>query len=239
MPPSSGSHEFSSGIHHVDGPVVADEEQLPRDPMEALDKLTQLNGSSPSASAHACGAISLVGAMLATAGYTGLVDLAERIADELDDEKRIELTRLAQVITGGGPDATYGALADYAILLYRRYRGMDGGMEYRKLLHLMQRAGFTAPHLPNDDDLARTLSRKGECWPAKISIFGDQGDHWILVGRDARGLFIFDPYPREDGSQLIRPGEADWKRYVEAIGKDEAGRNTIGFLPAVSSSDGA
>jgi hypothetical protein len=231
MSPPSGSNEFSSSISHVDWPVVADEERLPRDPMEALDKLTQLNGSSPSASAHACGAVSLVGAMLATSGYAGLVELAEKIGDELDDEKRNELTRLAQAIAGSGTESTYGALANYAILLYRRYRGMDGGMEYRKLLHLMQRAGFSPPRRANDDDIARTLERKGECWPAKISIFADQGDHWILVGRDARGLFVFDPYPREDGSQLIRPGESDWKRYVEAIGKDEAGQNTIGFLP--------
>ncbi|MRG90719.1 hypothetical protein [Polyangium spumosum] len=232
MCPASGSNEFPSGIHHVDAPIVGDEERLPRDPMAALDKLTQLNGSSPSASAHACGAVSLVGAMLATAGYAGLVDLAERIGDELADERREELERLARAIAGGGPDATYGALADYALLIYRRYRGMDGGMEYRKFLHLMQRAGFSPPRRASDDDVARTLAQRGECWPAKISIFGDQGDHWILVGRDARGLFVFDPYPRDDGSQIIRPGEADWKRYVEAIGEDEAGRNTIGFLPA-------
>jgi len=232
MCPSSGSNEFSSGILHVDIPVVGDEERLPRDPMEALDKLTQLNGSSPSASAHACGAVSLVGAMLATAGYEGLVELAARIGDELDDDKREALTGFARGIADGGAGATYGALADYAMVLYRRYRGMDGGMEYKKLLHLMQRAGFSPPRASSDDDIARTLGRKGECWPAKISIFGDEGDHWILVGRDARGLFVFDPYPRDDGSQIIRPGEVDWKRYVEAIGKDEAGRNTIGFLPA-------
>ena len=100
--------------------------------------------------------------------------------------------RLVGFVSGMGvatADATYGALADYAIVLYRRYRGMDGGMEYRKLLHLMQRAGFSAPRLQNDDDLARTLDRKGECWPAKISIFGDEGDHWILVGRD---IFLHD-----------------------------------------------
>ncbi len=233
MAPSSGSNDASSTITHVDWPVVGDEERLPGNPMEALDKLTQLNGSSASAGAHACGAVSIVGAALATQGYAGLVELAKRLEDELDDDKRTELERLARVITGGGEDATYGALADYAILIYRRYRGMDGGMEFTKLLHLMQRAGFSPPRTAHDDDIGRTLGRAGQCWPAKISIFGDEGDHWIMVGRDARGLFVFDPYPRDDGSQIIRPGEVDWKRYVEAIGKDEAGRNTIGFLPAV------
>jgi hypothetical protein len=228
MAPSDAS---SGGIAHVDWPVVADEERLPRDPMAALDKLTQLNGSSASQGPHACGAVSIVGATLAMRGYTGLLGLVDRIADELADDTLAELGRLAKAVTSDGEEATFGALADFAITLHRRYRGMDGGMAFDKLLHLMKRVGFEPPRATNDDDLGRTLSRAGQCWPAKISIFGDEGDHWILVGRDGRGLFVFDPYPRDDGSQIIRPGEVDWKRYVEAIGKDEEGRNTIGFLP--------
>ncbi len=227
----SGQSVTSSDIAHVDGPVVGDEEPLPRDAMAALDKLTQLNGSSNSAGAHACGAVSLVGATLAVHGYAGLTALAEALAEELSDDKRGELERLAKEINSGGAGATFGALADYAIVIYRRYRGMDGGIDYQKLKHLMGRAGFSAPNSTNDDDVGRTLSKAGQCWPAKISIFGNDGDHWILVGRDARGNFVFDPYPRDDGSQIIRPGEVDWKRYVDAIGKDEDGKNTIGFLP--------
>lgn len=230
---SSGSVTSSDadGIVHVDWPVVGDEEQLPADPMAALDKLTQLNGSSTSAGAHACGAVSLVGATLAVHGYAGLRRLVDAIAEELSDDTRNALERLADEIGAGGAGATFGVLADYAILIYRRYRGMDGGMDFRKLQHLMDRAGFVAPSTMNDDDIGRTIGKAGQCWPAKISIFGTDGDHWIMVGRDARGLFVFDPYPRDDGSQIIRPGEADWKRYVEAIGKDEQGKNTIGFLP--------
>lgn len=221
-----------STIAHVDFPNVSDDEPLPRDPMAALDKLTQLNGSSAMAGANACGAVSIVGATLAVHGYRGLATLAEKLSDELSDETRAELERLAGLVAEGGDGATYGALAEYAILLYRRYRGMDGGIDYKKLRHLMERAGFSPPRTTNDDDIGHTLARPGQCWPAKISIFdAEEGDHWILVGRDARGLFVFDPYPREDGSQIIRPGEADWKRYIEAIGKDEDGRDTIGFLP--------
>jgi len=227
------SSDASSGlIAHVDWPVVADEERLPRDPMAALDKLTQLNGSSMSAGPHACGAVSLVGATLAVHGYAGLLPLVGHLADEISDETRAELERLAKLIDSGSEGATFGALADFAIGIDRRYRGMDGGIDYLKLCHLMKRAGFEPPRAPNDDDIGRTLPRAGQCWPAKISIFADVGDHWILVGRDARGLFVFDPYPRDDSSQIIRPGEVDWKRYVEAIGKDEEGGNTIGFLPA-------
>lgn len=221
----------AAGIDYVDWPIWGDETPLPADPMAALDKLTQLNGSSASAGAHACGAVSLVGAVLAVHGYAGLGRLAHALADELSDETRGELERLAQEINGRGSSATYGSLADYAIVLYRRYRGMDGGIDYKKLQHLMGVAGFSPPNTMNDDDIARTVTKTGQCWPAKISIFSGEGDHWIMVGRDACGLFIFDPYPRADASQIIRPSEADWKRYVEAIGKDEDGQNTIGFLP--------
>jgi|GEM_PF-4413598 len=222
---------MSSGIEHVDWPIVGDEEPLPADPMAALDKLTQLNGSSASAGAHACGAVSLVGATLAVHGYAGLRRLVNAIEDELSDDTRSDFERLAGEIESGGSRATFGTLADYAILIYRRYRGMDGGIDYKKLQHLMGRAGFSPPNMLNDDDIARSVGKTGQCWPAKISIFGSDGDHWIMVGRDARGLFVFDPYPRNDGSQIIRPGEADWNRYVEAIGKDEYGENTVGFLP--------
>lgn len=221
----------ASGIDYVDWPVVGDEELLPADPMAALDKLTQLNGSSASAGAHACGAVSLVGATLAMHGYAGLGHLSAALADELSDDTRGELERLAGDIEARGSGATYGALADYALVIYRRYRGMDGGIDYTKLQHLMHTAGFSPPNVMNDDDITRTVVKTGQCWPAKISIFSDEGDHWIMVARDARGLFIFDPYPREDGSQIIRSGEPDWKRYIEAIGKDEDDKNTIGFLP--------
>jgi hypothetical protein len=210
---------------------LGNEEPLPDDPMVALDKLTQLNGSSSLAGANACGAVSLVGATLAVHGYAGLRHLSDALANELSDDKHGALQRLAGDVEARGSGATYGALADYALVIYRRYRGMDGGIDYTKLQHLMHAAGFTPPNTTNDDDIARTVGKTGQCWPAKISIFGDEGDHWIMVGRDVRGLFIFDPYPRGDGSQIIRPEEADWKRYVEAIGKDEEGKNTIGFLP--------
>ncbi len=219
------------GIDYVDWPVLGDEEPLPADPMAALDKLTQLNGSSHSAGAHACGAVSLVGATLAMFGYVGLRRLSDALANELSDEKRAELERLSGDIEARGSGATYGALADFALVIYRRYRGMDGGIDYTKLQHLMHIAGFTSPNVMNDDDITRTVVKTGQCWPAKISIFSDEGDHWILVARDARGLFIFDPYPRADGSQIIRSTEADWKRYAEAMATDEDGKNTIGFLP--------
>jgi len=225
------SSSDAAGIEYVDFPILGDEELLPKDPLAALDKLTQLNGSNASAGAHACGAVSLVGATLAVHGYAGLQRLNHALVNELSDETRADLERLAGEIAARGSGATYGALADYAITIYRRYRGMDGGIDYTKLQHLMGAAGFSPPNTMNDDDIGRTLAKAGQCWPAKISIFSDEGDHWIMVGRDARGLFIFDPYPREDGSQIIRPGEADWKRYVDAIGKDEDGKNTIGFLP--------
>ncbi len=225
------SSSEASGIDYVDWPVLGDEELLPADPMAALDKLTQLNGSSASAGAHACGAVSLVGATLAMYGYAGLRRLSDTLANELSDDTRGQLERLAGDIEARGSGATYGALADYALVIYRRYRGMDGGIDYTKLQHLMHAAGFTPPNVMNDDDIARTVVKSGQCWPAKISMLADEGDHWILVARDARGLFIFDPYPRGDGSQIIRSGETDWKRYMDAIGKDEDGKNTIGFLP--------
>lgn len=231
MSNDSVSSSAGAAIEYVDWPVLGDEERLPSDPMVALDKLTQLNGSSASAGPHACGAVSLVGSVLSVHGYAGLGRLAQSLANELSDETRGELERLAGEISSHGSGSTYGALADYAIVIYRRYRGMDGGIDYVKLLHLMRVAGFSPPTLMNDDDIARTVVKSGQCWPAKISMSGGDGDHWILVGRDARGLFIFDPYPRQDGSQIIRPSESDWRRYVEAIGKDEDGQNTIGFLP--------
>jgi len=222
----------SSDIAHVDWPVVGDDERLPRNPMLALDRLTQLNGSSASAGAHACGAVSLVGAILAMRGYAGLGGFVRKIADELSDETRTALEGLAKAVASDGAEATFGALADFALTIHRRYHGMDGGMDFDKLASLMRRAGFEPPRLENDEDVARTISRVGQCWPAKISIFSDSGDHWIMVGHDGRGLFVFDPYPREDGSQIIRPGEVDWRRYVAAIGQREETGNTIGFLPA-------
>lgn len=225
------SSSDAAAIDYVDWPVLGDEEPLPSDPMTALDKLTQLNGSNASAGPHACGAVSLVAAILTVQGYAGLSRLPALLEGELSDTTRSELERLAGEIEARGSGATYGMLADYALVIYRRYRGMDGGIDYTKLQHLMRIAGFSAPNMMNDDDLARTVGKTRQCWPAKISMQGGDGDHWILVGRDARGLFIFDPYPRHDGSQIIRSTEADWKRYVEAIGRDEEGKNTIGFLP--------
>ena len=231
MSNSSVSSSEAAAIEYVDWPVLGNEEPLPADPMVALDKLTQLNGTNASAGAHACGAVSLVGAMLAVHGYAGLRRLAHSLANELSDETRTTLERLADEIGEHGSAATYGALADYALVLYRRYRGLDGGIEYTKLQHLMQVAGFAPPSAIKDEDITRTIVKTGQCWPAKISMTGGEGDHWILVGRDARGHFIFDPYPRNDGSQIIRPNEIDWKRYVQAIGQHEDGQNTIGFLP--------
>lgn len=219
------------GIDYVDSPVLGNDEPLPADAMAALDKLTQLNGSSRLAGANACGAVSLVGAVLAVHGYTGLRRLAQALANELSDETYAELERLAAEVEARDSGATYGTLADYALVIYRRYRGIDGGIDYTKLQHLMRVAGFAPPNAMKDEDISRTIVKAGQCWPAKISIFGSDGDHWIMVGRDARGLFIFDPYPRNDGSQIIRSNESDWKHYVEAIGQHEDGRNTIGFLP--------
>ena len=226
--------EPGEGIAHVDSPLVSDCEPLPREPMAALEKLTQLNGESAIRGANACGAVSLVAATIATRGYAGLRRLAESLREELSDETHGELARLAEVVASGGEEATYGALAAYADRIHRRYRGFDGGMPFENLQRLMKGAGFRQPRVINDDAIHGTINAPGQCWPAKIVIDGGpgEGDHWILVGRDARGnLFLYDPYPREDGSQVIRQGERDWKKYAAAIAQDEDGTNTIGFLP--------
>jgi hypothetical protein len=244
-PPDAGA---SAGILYIDVPSAEDAERLPGDPMEALDRLTQLNGPDPHRAAHLCGAATLVAAMLAVKGYAGLASLAESLRGELSDETFAELLGHAEAVIAGGEGATYRALAAYADVLQRRYRGFDGGMAYDKLLSLMGVAGFRPPRVLNDDSIAGTIRSVGQCWPAKIVIGGGggesreggeqasggsgrEGDHWILVGKDARGLFIYDPYPREDASQITRPGESDWEKYAAAIGEDEEGRNTIGFLP--------
>jgi hypothetical protein len=218
-------------IAHADWPEVSDDERLPRDPMVALDRLTQLNGPDRMAAAHACGAISLVAATVAMRGYAGLPRLAASLGDELSDETCAALRRLADDIALGGDGATYGALATFSHVLQRRYRGFDGGMPYDKLLHLMKEAGFHPPRFLRDDNIGATVTRAGQCWPAKIALHSDHGDHWILVGRNVRGLFIYDPWPREDASQIVRPGEADWRKYAEAVGEDEVAQDTIGFLP--------
>jgi hypothetical protein len=237
---TSGSLEDSSpagspgaeDIARVDWPGVADNEPLPRDAMTALDRLTQLNGPSPLIAARACGALTVVAATIVTRGYEGLLQLTERLAGELSPETYCDLRQPAEEVAGGGPAATYGALAAFGQALQRRYRGFDDGMPYDQLLHLMGAAGFRPPRSIDDDRIGTTILEAGQCWPAKIAIDGrGDGDHWILVGRDARGLFLYDPYPREDGSQIVRPGEADWKKYVSAIGQDEEGPESIGFLP--------
>jgi hypothetical protein len=228
-----------SSIAHVDAPDVPDTDRLPHDPMAALDKLTQLNGDEASAGANACGAVTLVAATVISSGWAGLPRLAERLRGELADDTHAELQQLGAAIAAGGPGATYGALAAYALALHHRYRGMDGGMPWDKLLHLMQVAGFSPPARATDGDVPRTLARVGQCWPAKIALDGgDEGDHWILAGHDARGYFVFDPYPREDGSQVVRQNEPDWKKYLAAIAQHEDGRNTIGFLPSAVTSFG-
>lgn len=218
-------------IAHVDQPGAGDDERLPHDPMAALDRLTQLNGSSALAGANACGAVSLVAAVLVVHGYAGLRTLAATLRGELAEDASSEMESLAEGIAALGGSATYGALADLALIVHRRYRGFDGGMPYDKLLHLMKLAGFSPPRRIDDHDVAGTIKARGQCWPAKIAVESDEGDHWIMVGRDPKGTFVYDPYPRQDGSQIIRPWEADWKKYTAAIGKDEDGENTIGFLP--------
>jgi hypothetical protein len=222
----------ADSIDHVDRPVVEDDVHLPRDPMAALDRLTQLNGSSAVAGANACGAVSLVAAVITVRGYAGLRALAATLSGELQHEARHEMEALVDGIAAGEQEATYGALADLALIVHRRYRGFDGGMPYDQLLRLMKLAGFSPPRALDDDSVAGTIRARGQCWPAKIALYRDEGDHWILVGRDLLGPFIYDPYPRQDGSQVIRPGEPDWKKYTAAIGEDEDGKNTIGFLPA-------
>lgn len=226
-PPSS-----EGGINYVDLPHVNDDERLPRDPMAALEKLTQLNGPSAARGANACGATSIVAALVSSRGYPALLKLADAIHDELSDETYAELITFAEPIALGYEGATFGALGAFVGVLHRRYRGFDGGMPYEKLRHLMSVAGFSAPRFIDDDSIASTMTGAGQRWPAKIVMDGgDEGDHWVLVGRDARGLFVYDPYPRADRSQVIRVGEPDWKKYAAAIGRDEVGKDTIGFLP--------
>lgn len=221
-------------IDYVDAPHIDDAERLPESPMAALDKLTQLNGPSASRGANACGAVSLLAAVLSTRGYAGPARLIDALKEELSDETYAALKGLAEAIASGGEEATYGALAALADGIQGRYRGFDGGMPHDKLAHLMRVAGFAPPRFINDDAMSATLAAAGQRWPAKIAMDDEgEGDHWILVGRDARGLFLYDPYPRADASQIVRPGEADWKIYAAAIGQDEAGRDTIGFLPKV------
>jgi hypothetical protein len=217
-------------IAHVDQPSIDDDALLPPDPMAALDRLTQLNGSSAVAGANACGAVSLVAAVLAVRGYEGLCALVTSLKDDLAEDTFAEMAELAREVAGAS--ASYRTLADLALLVHRRYRGFDGGMPYDKLLRLMAAAGFSPPRAIDDDDVGATIKARGQCWPAKIAVESDVGDHWIMVGRDRHGPFIYDPYPREDGSQIIRPGEPDWKKYTAAIGEDEDGQDTIGFLPS-------
>src|SRR5262245_54821708 len=207
-------------IEHIDAPTVDDGAPLTADPMAAIDKLTQLKIASATVAAHACGAVSLLAATLATRGYAGLSRLAKDLRGEMAEEHAGDILRFAEAAASGGEDATYGALAGFAEIIQRRYRGFDGGMPYEKLRHLMRVAGFQAPKVIDDDDVARTVTRAGQCWPAKIALDGgDAGDHWILVGRCARGeLFLYDPYPRADESQIVRPREEDFRKYVEAIG---------------------
>jgi hypothetical protein len=233
--PEKPAFDFDSGegIAHIDAPQADDCESLPGDAMAALDRLTQLNGPSAVRGASACGPMALVAATLITRGYSGLVRLAETLKGELSDETFGDLSRLAREVAAGGSGATYGAMGEIAGLLQRRYRDFDGGMPFDKLIHLMKAGGFSPPRAINDDAIGRTIAAAGQCWPAKIAVGGgDRGDHWILVSRDARGLFVYDPYPRADGSQIVRQGEEDWKKYAASVGQDEDGADTIGFLPA-------
>lgn len=234
-PPENPPFDFETdeGIDHVDVPQADDLESLPGDAIAAIDRLTQLNGPSAVRGASACGPMALLAATLMTRGYAGLVRLTEALRDEVSDETFGELSRLSKEIAAGGSGATYGAMGEIAGLLQRRYRDFDGGMPFDKLRHLMKASGFSPPRAINDDAISATITAAGQCWPAKIAISGgDRGDHWILVGRDARGFYIYDPYPRADGSQIVRQGEEDWRKYAAAIAKDEDGADTIGFLPA-------
>lgn len=221
----------SDRISYVDSPNIDGADRLPADPMAALDKLTQLDIPSATTAANACGAVSLVAASIATRGYVGIAQLADRLQGELSEDHAVEIRCLAEEVAGA--EGTYGVLAGIAEIIQRRYRGFDGGMPYDKLLHLMKLCELQPPSVIDDGDIGRTVARAGQCWPAKIAVDdGDDGDHWILVGRCLRGgLFLYDPWPRADGSQIIRPAEDDWRRYAEAIAEKERGQETIGFLP--------
>lgn len=219
-------------IDHIDQALIDDAAPLPNNPRQALELFTQLNGPSAQVAAHACGALSVVAAALLTGGYNALPKLAARLESELSSDTHAELTQLADQIAKQNDDSTYGALGAFAQILQRRFRSFDGGMLYDRLRHLMQLAGFRPPAVVKDDRIDITISGMGQCWPAKIAINNpDKGDHWILVARDKNGLLIYDPYPREDGSQIIRFGERDWNRYAALIKQEENEGNTIGFLP--------
>src|SRR4051812_16578946 len=94
-------------IAHTDLPVADDAEPLPGDPLALLDRFTQLNGADTSAGANACGAVTLVAAVLLTAGYGGLGKLVESLQDELADETQSKLRDLAATVVDGGDLATY------------------------------------------------------------------------------------------------------------------------------------
>lgn len=221
-------------IDHIDQAIIDDAAPLPKDPLQALELFTQLNGPSAQVAAHACGALSVVAAALLTGGYQALQGLAQRLKSELSSETQAELQSLSDQIAGGGESATFGALGAFGQLLQRRFRSFDGGMPYDHLRHLMQVAGFRAPNVLKDDRIDLSIPLQGQCWPAKISINNlSTGDHWILIARDRRGLLIYDPYPRADGSQIIRFGERDWNRYAALLKQEESEGNTIGFLPRV------
>src|SRR5689334_12892529 len=89
-------------IAHTDLPVADDAETLPRDVLGLLDRFTQLNGPDTSAGANACGAVTLVAAVLLTQGYAGLNRLADDLKDELADETQGRLRGRAEGLGSSG-----------------------------------------------------------------------------------------------------------------------------------------
>lgn len=223
----------------VGGGPAKNTDPLPSDAKSAIGGMTQKQGSpgSQTSAEDRCGATAVAARVMNEKGYEGLQDLNKNMQNDPkytnDPRQRQALQNLdaaAQKLPPNG-QGSYKDLGDYNDALARlgSQGNTKGGMGAGPMNDMMDKAGLSRP---KTDETDPTGSMKyGESFPVKVNGNLDpngEGNHYVLHGKDDKGQYFYDPYPKAGQSQVVRQGTPEFDKYSKAM---RAGKEGTGYVP--------
>jgi hypothetical protein len=228
-----------------------DSDPLPKDPKAALGGFNQKNSPGKTGEDR-CGASTVVARTLKEQGYDGLKALNDKVQKDwapsgLSPERQQALKDLQAAtdrLTADPPPTpppNYGDLGKYNAALQTLYKGGqgasegEGGMQPRNIERLNELAGNSGqPDGTTRADNAKPFDKMkpGDSYPAKINVDlkdGGPGNHWVVAGKDEKGPYFYDPYPRAGHPQVVREGDSNYQKYLRQMNEGVKNENK-GFM---------